>query len=108
MDAVMHYHQMYENHLDIEDDELQTAKELARYEGSPAGRVISELARRGLEGPNGRPAKTTPLRKDANVIIALLDADHTYHAGAHNAREKPAVWLGKLPVNGERRSARYG
>lgn len=34
--------------LDIEDDVLQAAKELAHREGSTAGRVISELARRGL------------------------------------------------------------
>jgi len=36
--------------LDIEDDVLQAAKELARHEGSTAGRVISDLARRGLNG----------------------------------------------------------
>ena len=33
--------------LDIEDDVLQAAKELAQREGSTAGQVISALARRG-------------------------------------------------------------
>ena len=40
--------------LDIEDDVLQAAKELANREGSTAGRVISELARRGLNAPRRR------------------------------------------------------
>ena len=39
--------------LDIEDDILQAAKELARREGSTAGQVISALARRGLAVPSG-------------------------------------------------------
>jgi hypothetical protein len=34
--------------LDIDDDVLQAAKELARREGKTAGRIVSELARRGL------------------------------------------------------------
>lgn len=34
--------------LDIEDDILQAAKELARRDGSTAGHIISALARRGL------------------------------------------------------------
>jgi len=34
--------------LDIEDDVLQAAKELAQREGGTAGQVISTLARRGL------------------------------------------------------------
>ena len=37
--------------LDIEDDVLQAAKELARKEGSTAGAVISRLARDGLQRP---------------------------------------------------------
>jgi hypothetical protein len=36
--------------LDIEDDVLQAAKELAQRSGGTAGRVISALARRGLAG----------------------------------------------------------
>ena len=34
--------------MDIEDDVLQAAKELAQREGGTAGKVISNLARRGL------------------------------------------------------------
>ena len=37
--------------LDIEDDVLQAAKELAQREGGTAGQVISDLARRGLNAP---------------------------------------------------------
>ncbi len=37
--------------LNIDDDVLQAAKELAAQEGSTAGRVISMLARRGLIAP---------------------------------------------------------
>lgn len=34
--------------LDIDDDVLQAAKELADARGSTAGKVLSELARKGL------------------------------------------------------------
>ena len=46
--------------LDIEDDVLQAAKELAEREGSTAGRVISALARRGLQSP-ARQTKASPV-----------------------------------------------
>lgn len=39
--------------LDIDDDILQAAKELAAAKGSTAGKVLSELARRGLAGSGG-------------------------------------------------------
>jgi hypothetical protein len=35
--------------LDLDEDVLQAAKELAAARGTTAGRVVSELARRGLE-----------------------------------------------------------
>lgn len=35
--------------LDIDDDVLQAAKELAQARGRTAGQMISELARKGLE-----------------------------------------------------------
>jgi len=41
--------------LDIDDDVLQAAKELAALHGKTAGQVVSELARRGLS-PSG-PAR---------------------------------------------------
>jgi hypothetical protein len=37
--------------LDIEDDILQAAKELARQQGETTGQIISALARRGLSAP---------------------------------------------------------
>ena len=43
--------------LDLDDDILQAAKELAAARGSTAGKVLSELARRGLAG-NGESAPT--------------------------------------------------
>lgn len=64
--------------LDIEDDVLQAAKELAKSEGSTAGRIISALARRGL---NGEPATSkkprfvyrngVPVRPSRGEIITL-------------------------------------
>ena len=39
--------------LDIDDDILQAAKELARTENKTAGQVLSELARKGLTQPIG-------------------------------------------------------
>lgn len=37
--------------LDIDDDVLQAAKEIAAGRRMTAGQVLSELARKGLEGP---------------------------------------------------------
>ena len=44
--------------LDIADDVLFAARELARKEKKTAGQVLSELARRGLQaaGPQAHPA----------------------------------------------------
>ena len=42
--------------LDIDDDVLQAAKELAAARRTTAGRVLSELARKGLE----RPGRVSP------------------------------------------------
>ena len=42
--------------LDIEDDVLEAAKELAAREGSTAGRVLSALARKGLTS-HGEPGE---------------------------------------------------
>ena len=45
--------------LDIEDDVLAAAKELARRSHTSAGRVISDLARRALTQPATASANTT-------------------------------------------------
>ena len=42
--------------LDIDDDVLQAAKELADLRGSTAGRMLSELARRGMRQEDGTDA----------------------------------------------------
>jgi len=63
--------------LDIEDDVLQAVKELAQREGSTAGRVLSELARRGLaaQGPAKEQFSRTrggvPLLPSRGEIVTL-------------------------------------
>ena len=46
--------------LDIANDVLQAAKELARREKKTTGEVISELARRALTAPPGAPTARAP------------------------------------------------
>lgn len=51
--------------LDIDDDVLRAARELARDEGRSIGGVVSDLARRGLtparvEREHGRPVIRSP------------------------------------------------
>ena len=63
--------------LDIEDDVLQAAKEMAGREGSTTGRMLSELARRGLaklssvEKPNARVRGGVPVLPSRGEIITL-------------------------------------
>ena len=45
--------------LDIDDDVLQAAKELARTEKKTAGKVLSELVRKGLAAPADQGVMTT-------------------------------------------------
>lgn len=54
--------------LDIEDDVLQAAKELAHREGRTAGRVISELARRGLAAQGMRSKGARASRRGVPVL----------------------------------------
>jgi hypothetical protein len=42
--------------LDIDEDVLLAAKELARHQGVTAGQVISELSRQALAGGGAKPA----------------------------------------------------
>jgi hypothetical protein len=46
--------------LDIDDDVLQAAKELARREKKTAGAVISELTRKALTEPLSGVAESSP------------------------------------------------
>ncbi|MGD9902833.1 MAG: hypothetical protein AB7U83_05145 [Vicinamibacterales bacterium] len=43
--------------LDIDDDVLQAAKELAQRDGRTAGQVVSDLARRGLRAPTAKSGR---------------------------------------------------
>jgi len=54
--------------LDIEDDVLQAAKELAQREGSTAGEIISNLARRGLAAPAAQKGKRPVMRGGVPVL----------------------------------------
>lgn len=55
--------------LEIDDDVLQAAKDLAAREGKTAGRVISDLARRGIQLPT-RPSRGRPGRSGFEVLPA--------------------------------------
>ncbi|MDD5261433.1 MAG: hypothetical protein PHD76_06245 [Methylacidiphilales bacterium] len=54
--------------LNIEDDVLQAAKELAQSEGCTAGEVISNLARRGLTAPAAQKKNRPTLRGGVPVL----------------------------------------
>jgi len=59
--------------LDIDEDVLETAKELAARRGTTAGRILSELARSALQ-PRGRSARkrngvpTLPRRRGGELV----------------------------------------
>ena len=66
--------------LDIDKDVLQAVKELAAYERTTAGRVISDLAKRGLKQPT-KPGVREKVRhgirmlpnRDEIITNALID-----------------------------------
>jgi len=49
--------------LDLDDDVLQAARELAVVRNSTAGKVLSELARKGLQ-----PARTPQIRNGVPLL----------------------------------------
>jgi hypothetical protein len=64
--------------LDIEDDVLQAAKELAQRQGRTAGLVLSELARRGLasqepasKGKRGLTRGGVPVLPSRGEVVTL-------------------------------------
>jgi hypothetical protein len=63
--------------LDIEDDVLQAARELAHRDGGTAGQVISTLARRGLAGSPAKSKKSSgsrggvPLMPSRDEVVTL-------------------------------------
>ena len=46
--------------LDLDDDVLASAKEIARRENRTAGQVLSDLARRALTQPTTAPSRRAP------------------------------------------------
>jgi len=65
--------------LDIEDDVLQAAKELAQREGGTAGKIISSLARRGLMRPLSPKKKSSATRGGVPLLISrgeLVTLEH--------------------------------
>ena len=58
--------------LDIEDDILLAAKDLARQRGTTAGRVLSELARRGL---TARPSSAARRKTRSGVPLIRSRGD---------------------------------
>lgn len=70
-------HQIMRTTLDIDDDLLQTAKELAHREGSSAGAVVSRLLRQALTGEAVAPrrGKTVagflPFKAKPGVVTTL-------------------------------------
>ena len=57
--------------LDIEEDVLQAAKELAEREKTTAGKVLSRLARKGLVGDLPENGGTPPKTKYRNGVPLL-------------------------------------
>lgn len=55
--------------LDIDADVLQAAKELAVYEKSTAGKIISKLFRRGLRAPDVAPSKEEFVFKNGIPVL---------------------------------------
>ena len=71
----MQYHQIMRTTLDIEEDVLFAAKDLAKREKKTAGQIISELARKGLSGApvlTAREPKAVygfrPFPKDGRIV----------------------------------------
>ncbi len=54
--------------LNIEDDVLAAARELAQRQGTTAGKVLSELARRGLAVPVRKRKSRSALRAGVPVL----------------------------------------
>jgi hypothetical protein len=66
--------------LDIEDDVLQAAKELAQRKGGTAGQMLSQLARRGLTASSAGPGKIAITRGGVPVLPSrgeVVTLEHT-------------------------------
>ena len=106
--------------LDLDDDIVRAARELARREKKTMGRVVSELTRKGLTTPSRRAAETLhgfrpfPRRGGivTNELIDVLRGRDPYGPAALHRRGcrairgagPPAV----RPSSGRRRSGSTG
>jgi hypothetical protein len=59
--------------LDIDDDVLQAAKELAQRKGGTAGQMISTLARRGLAASAAKHNEATRTRSGVPLLAPRGD-----------------------------------
>jgi hypothetical protein len=58
--------------VDIDEDILLAVKELAKRQGSTAGKVLSELARRGLMVSRPRPARNgVPVLSSRGEVVTV-------------------------------------
>ncbi len=57
--------------LEIDDDVLQAAKDLARQQNKTAGQVVSELSRRALVGGAAGPAESARGKRRASGFRAF-------------------------------------
>ena len=74
--------------LDIEDDVLQAAKELAQRAGRTAGQVLSELARKGLAAPVARSRTRPRLRSGVPVLASRGEVVTLEHVQRLRDREE--------------------
>lgn len=70
--------------LDLDDDILQAAKELARASGTTAGQVISDLARRALQ----RREDSSSIRNDVPLLSRLPGQRRVTMAAVNELRDE--------------------
>jgi hypothetical protein len=63
--------------LDLDDDVLQASKDLAEFHGVTAGKMLSELARRGLvpSGPVPKVRNGVPLLPSRGRIMTMKEVN---------------------------------
>ena len=69
--------------LDLDEDILTAAKEMAEYRGTTAGRVISELVRKALH----TSAESMPVRNDVPLLPRRPDGPRVTMALVNELRD---------------------
>ena len=80
----MLYNQPMRTTLNLDDDVLQVAKQLARQRGTTAGQVISELARQALE-----PKSPPKVRNGVPLFTPKPGARKPHLALVNQLRDEP-------------------